>query len=129
MTHNRQTDLGLQYALQYEAVWIMSTVCSANIRNSLGVQYAQQFEGTVYSMEWSPGVECWSGVLEWSQILEWKSELFCHPFRQSLYFKKYQENKLSFCRCGCEFLSDLVDLYFWGNHNDTKLKLRTGGYH
>ena len=37
------------------------------------------------------------------------------------YFKKYQEHKLSFCRCGCEFLSDSIDLYFWGNHNDTKL--------
>ena len=46
-----------------------------------------------------------------------------HSIKARPYFRKYQE--LSFCRSGCEFLSDLIDLYFWANHNDMKLSLGT----
>ena len=74
---------------------------------------------------------CWSGVLEWSGIIFWSEKVGCsgiHSDKARPYFRKYQEHKLLFCRCGCEFLSDLIDLYFLGNHNDTKLLLGTGGY-
>ena len=71
----------------------------SNIRNSLGVEYAQQFEDTVYSVEWSPGVECWSGVLEWSEVKFWSEKVSCFAIysdKARLYFRKYQENKLSY---------------------------------
>ena len=81
---------------------------------------------TIYSMEWSPGVEYWSGV-NFGVI---KLSCFAtHSDKARPYSRKYQQHKLPFYRCGCEFLSDLIDLYFWGNHNDTKLKRGTGGYH
>ena len=70
------------------------------------------------------GVESWSGVLEWSGVKFWNEKVSCfaiHSDKARLYFRKYQENKLSFCKCGYEFLSDLIDFYFWANHNDTKL--------
>ena len=69
-------------------------------------------------------MECWSGELEWSGVKFWSENVSCFAIpsdKARPYFSKYQEHKLSFCRCGCEFLSDLMYLYFWGNHNDTKL--------
>ena len=66
---------------------------------------------------------CWSGALEWSGVKFWSEKVSCfviYSDKDRTYFRKYQEHKLSFCMCGCEFLSDLIDLYFWGNHNGTK---------
>ena len=86
----------------------------------------------MYSMEWSPGMECWSGVLECSGAKFWSEKVSCfsiHSDKAKPYFRKYQEHKPLFCRCGYEFLSDLTKLYFLGNLNDTKLQLGTGGYH
>ena len=85
---------------------------------------SELMKGTLYSMEWSvgaDGVECWSGVLEWSigvesnfGVKKWAA-LSAIQTKPGHNLEIYQEHKLSFCRCGCEFLSDLIDLYFWDN--------------
>ena len=65
-------------------------------------------------MECSVEVECWCGVLEWGGVkfLSEKVGYFAiHSDKARPYFRKHQEHKLSFCRCGCEFLLDLIDLY------------------
>ena len=51
--------------------------------------------GTVYSMEWSPGVERWSGVLEWSGVKFWSEKVSCfaiHSDKARPYFRKYKEH-------------------------------------
>ena len=91
-------------------VWILLIRgLAVSMRKLLVLNY-----GTVYSMEWSLGVESWSGVLEWSigvkwtQILEWKMDWSClagqQTLTQSLSFDLpicfiifYDENSMNIC--------------------------------
>ena len=60
------------------------------------------------------GVMEWSGVLEWSGVRFWSENVgyfAIHSDKARPYFRNYQEHKLSFCRCGCELLSDLKYIF------------------
>ena len=73
-------------------------------------------------------MDIWSGVESNFGVEKWATNAN-HSDKARPCFRKYQEQNLSFCRCGCEFLLDVLDLYFWGNYNGTKLRPGTCGYH
>ena len=44
----------------------------------------------MYSMEWRPGVGCWSGVLEWNGVKFWSEKVSCfaiHSDKARPYFR------------------------------------------
>ena len=53
-------------------------------------------------LEWSICVESNFGVKNWAAL----PSIHTPPGH-------ILENTKNSCRCGCEFLSDLIDLYFW----------------
>ena len=84
-------------------------------------------KGTEHSKKWSIGAESWSGVLECSGVKLWSGKVGFFAIlsdKAMPCFRTYQEHK-HFHSAGVGVNSYQIDLYFWGNHNGTKLKLGT----